>query len=165
MEGWQSPVYCVRLENERVLKRPTGSNPVSSALIMSQTLFTSTGTLRYGLTNLVLDVNQDIVEYYRALLPKWIRTNKQMYPAHISVVRHETPPNMELWNKYAGEEIQFSYSHEIRNSEIYYWLDAWCERLEEIRLELGLPVDSPYTRPPDGFAKTFHITIGNRKNM
>jgi hypothetical protein len=128
-------------------------------------LFTSTGTLRYGYTNLVLDVDQGIVDYYRAMLPKWVRTNKQMYPAHISVVRKEVPPNMQFWGKYAGEQIEFRYSNVIRNSAMYYWLDAWSERLEQIRLELGLPVDSPFTRPPDGFAKTFHVTIGNTKDL
>lgn len=129
------------------------------------TLFTSVGKLRYGYTNLVLDVDQGISDYYRAMLPKWVRTNKQMYPAHISVVRKETPPNMEFWRKYDGEEIEFKYSNVIRWSEIYYWLDAWCERLEQIRVELGLPVDSPYTKAPIGFAKTFHVTIGNTKDL
>jgi hypothetical protein len=130
---------------------------------MERSLFTSTGTLRYGNTNLVLDVDQGIVDFYRAMLPKSIRTNRQMYNAHISVVRKEVPPNMELWGKYAGEQIEFKYSNVIRNGNLYYWLDVWCERLEQIRLELGLPCDSPYTRPPDGFSKTFHVTIGNIK--
>lgn len=128
-------------------------------------LFTSTGTLRYGYTNLVLDVDQGIVDFYRAMLPKWIRTNRQMYPAHISVVRKEVPPNMQFWGKYAGEQIEFQYSNIIHNGTMYYWLNAWCKRLEEIRQELGLPVDSPYTRPPADFAKTFHITIGNIKEQ
>ncbi len=128
-------------------------------------LFKSTGTLRYGFTNLVLDVDQGIVDYYRALLPKSVRTNRQMYPAHISVIRKETPPKMELWNKYSGEQIEFEYSNIIHNGEVYYWLNCWCQRLEDIRVELGLPVDSPYTRPPDGFAKTFHVTLGNIKEL
>lgn len=128
-------------------------------------LFTSTGTLRYGFTNLVLDVDQGIVDFYRAMLPKSVRTNRQMYPAHISVVRKETPPNMDLWGKYAGEEIEFSYSNEIQSGNLYYWLNCWCKRLEDIRVELGLPVDSPWTRPPDGFAKTFHMTLGNIKEL
>jgi hypothetical protein len=128
-------------------------------------LFTSTGTLRYGYTNLVLDVNQGIVDYYRALMPKYIYTNRQMYAAHISVIRKEVPTKMELWGKYAGEKVEFKYSNIVHHGEVYYWLNAWCERLEQIRMELGLPVDSPYTRPPDGFAKTFHITLGNVKNL
>lgn len=128
-------------------------------------LYTSTGTLRYGYTNLVLDVDQGIVDYYRALMPKSISTQRQMYPAHISVVRKEIPPNMQFWGKYAGEQIEFQYSNVIHYGTVYYWLNAWCKRLEEIRQELGLPIDSPYTKPPDGFEKTYHITIGNVKEQ
>lgn len=128
-------------------------------------LFTSTGTLRYGKTvdYLVLDVDQGIVDYYRALMPKWIRTNRQMYPAHISVVRKENAINREFWGKYDGELIEFKYSNIVHSGTVYYWLNAWCDRLEAIRTELGLAVDSPYTRPPDGFEKTFHVTLGNTK--
>jgi hypothetical protein len=132
---------------------------------MEPTFYASTGTLRYGLTNLVLDVDQGISDYYRALMPKYIRTNRQAYDAHISIIRKETPPRMELWGKYNGEVVEFRYSNIVHHGNVYYWLNAWCERLEEIRLEIGLPIDSPYTRPPDGFAKTFHITIGNIKEL
>lgn len=130
-------------------------------------LFTSTGTLRYGKTvnYLVLDVDQGIVNYYRALMPKWIKTNSQLYPAHISVVRKEDAINKEFWGKYEGELVNFSYSNIIHNGQVYYWLNAWSKRLEDIRLELGLQVDSPYTKPPDGLEKTFHITIGNVKDL
>jgi hypothetical protein len=130
------------------------------------TLFTSTGVLRYGSSNVVLDIDQAISDYYRSLMPKWIKTNKQMYPAHISVVRKEPViPKMEYWGKHGGEEIEFSYSNVVRNGTVYYWIDAWSKRLEEVRLELGLTVDSPYTRPPDGMLETFHITIGNTKEL
>jgi hypothetical protein len=43
-------------------------------------------------------------------------------------------------------------------------LNVFSVRLEEIRAELGLPVDAPFHQPPVGFKKTFHITIGNLKN-
>jgi len=125
-------------------------------------LFKSTGKLRYGYTNLVLDVDQEIVRYYRALLPKSIRTNTQMYDAHISVVRKEQP-NMAFWKKYEGEEVEFEYSHEVRNGTLYYWVDAFSKRLEEIRAELELPVHSPYITPPKDYKHTFHITLGNVK--
>ena len=131
---------------------------------MELTLYQSQGTLRYIDNKLIVEVDQGISDFYRALIPKWIRTNKQLYPAHISVVRKEIPPNMKVWGKYEGNEIPFSYSNVIHNGEIYFWLNAWSNQLEQIRLELGLPVDSLYTRPPDGLNKTFHITIGNLKN-
>lgn len=130
----------------------------------SQNLFKSTGTLRYGETKLVLDVDQGIVDYYLSLIPKTIRTNRQMYAAHISVVRNESP-NMELWRKYDEEQIEFQYSNIVHNGTVYYWLNAWCKRLEEIRRELGLVVDEIYTEPPCGFVKTFHISLGNTKEL
>ena len=88
-----------------------------------------------------------------------------MYDAHISVVRKEEPIHVEYWGRYEGQEVEFRYGHKIYHGEVYWWLNCWCERLEEIRLELGLPVDSPYTRPPDGFAKTFHTTVANSKQL
>lgn len=131
-------------------------------------LFQSQGKLRYGKTNVVLDIDQQIVNYYRRLLPKAIShyLQRQMYDAHISVVRKEiVEPKMEFWGKYDGECIDFWYSNAIRNSDVYFWIDVWSKRLEEIRDELGLPNESLYIQPPEGFRKTFHFTIGNRKHM
>lgn len=129
------------------------------------TLFQSIGTLRYGFTHLVLDVDPEIVRYYRALIPKYIHTNPQMYAAHISVVRKEVPPNLQFWGKYAGEKVVFHYSNAIHYGTAYYWINVFSKRLEEVRVELGLSVDSPYTQPPEGFLKTFHITLGNIKTL
>ena len=129
-------------------------------------MFLAQGKLRYGNTNVVLDIDQGIVSYYRKLLPKSIShyLQSQMYDAHISVVRKEiVKPRMEFWGKYEGETIDFCYSNEVRNSEVYYWLDVWSLRLEEIREELGLPNESLFIKPKDGFKKTFHITLGNFK--
>jgi hypothetical protein len=132
------------------------------------TLHTSTGVLEYARTEnygfrCVLGIDQEISNYYRALLPKWISTNRQMYPAHVSVVRKEVPPNLDVWGRHDGEVIEFQYEHFVYNDETYFWLNVFCSRLEEIRAELGLPVSSPITRPPSGFLKCFHTTIGNCK--
>lgn len=127
----------------------------------------SIGVLKYSkeLRSLRVEVDPGISDYYRSLIPKWIVTRKQMYEPHISVVRKEIIPasNISLWGKYEGEEIEFYYSNIVRFGTVYCWLNVFCEKLEKIRLELGLPVDSIYTRPPDGFAKTFHMTLGNNK--
>lgn len=131
-------------------------------------MFETQGRLRYSIHpevgyKLIVEVDPAISHYYRSLVPKYVYLKPQMYPAHISVVRKETPPKIEFWGKYEGEFVTFSYDNYIQNGKVYYWLNAFSKRLEEIREELGLPVDSPYTRPPDGLAKTFHITIGNLK--
>ena len=132
-------------------------------------LYKSIGTLRYenkgGKYKLIVEVDQGISDYYRSLIPKWITVNPQMYRAHISVVRREIPVNLEYWGKYEGEKIEFSYEGIVRQGTVYFWLNVFCVRLEEIRKELGLPVRSEYTIPPEGFTKCFHCTIGNQKEL
>lgn len=133
------------------------------------TLYESSGPLRYSQGNfgyrLVVDVDKELAEYYRSLIPKWISTNKQMYPPHITVVRcyKELPVNLKPWGKYEGEIINFQYENIVHSGKVYFWLNVFCKRLEVVRAELGLPVTSEYTRPPEGYLKCFHCTIGNIK--
>lgn len=126
----------------------------------------STGILRYSNDpyKLILEVDQGISDYYRWFVPKSVRLNKQMYPAHISVVRKELPKNLEFWAKYQGQEISFQYSNIVHWGNVYYWLNAYSDELVRIRLELGLPDATNLTRPPDG-EPCFHITIGNLKRL
>jgi hypothetical protein len=135
-------------------------------------MFSSIGTLHYdpkrqegGFYKLTAAIDPEITRYYRALVPRSVRLNPQLYAPHISVVRREVPPKMENWKKHEGEEIEFFYDGYIHNDETYFWLNIFCVSLEEIRTELGLPVSSPYTLPPDGFNKCFHSTIGNTKRL
>lgn len=129
-------------------------------------MFKSTGRIRYFTQPLkvIVEVDQQISEYYRTLVPRYIRLNRQAYPAHISVVRKETPPNMEFWNRYEKEWVEFEYEPYQYNNATYYWLNVFCPRLEEIRRELGLSLTSGITRSPDGRHK-FHCTIGNCKHV
>lgn len=129
-------------------------------------LYPSIGLLRYsGKTRLVVEVDPVIGDYYRSLIPKYLNPQRPRWGTHITVVREEkeTPVNTEAWGKYDGQPIEFFYSPEIHTGKIYFWLLAYCVFLEEIRAELGLPVVSQYTLPPDGFQKAFHITVGNLK--
>jgi len=128
-------------------------------------LFQSVGRLVYGTDKLIVEADQGISDFYRALIPKYYRVRPQYYPAHISVIRKETPSLLQYWRKYQGEPIAFNYEPFPYNGEVYWWLNVFCVRLEEIRQELGLEVSSPYTRPPDGFAKCFHMTLGNVKGL
>lgn len=132
------------------------------------TLHTSIGTLHYSVGHshsLRVNIDQGIMLYYRALIPKSISTNKPMYEAHISVVRKETPVHLDHWEKYEGHEVEFQYEPIVRFGEVYCWLNCFSVRLEEIRVELGLAVHSLYTLPPEGFKKCFHSTIGNFKEL
>jgi hypothetical protein len=127
----------------------------------------SVGKVRYSLEPLLkatLDVDPGIVAFYRSLVPKSIRLNSQMYAPHISFVRKEIPPNMDVWGKYEGEEIEFEYSNIIHFDDVYAWLDVHSLRLQEIRMELGLPHMRRHSGSPDGFSQSFHITIGNFKS-
>ncbi len=128
----------------------------------------SSGTLRYHSDpyKLTVEVDPEIVRYYRSLVPKSIKLNQQMYAPHISVVRNEIPKNMEVWGKYDGQKIMFCYSNWVYFGTVYAWLNAFSEELERIRIELGLPVRTEYIRPPaDKWIKCFHITIGNQKTL
>lgn len=117
----------------------------------------STGILEYGNGNsglkLTVKIDPNIYFYYRSLIPKAICLNHQKFEPHISVVRKEIPQNMNFWGKYEKEKVEFEYDSFVYHGEIYYWLNAYSKRLEEIRLELGLPLSR----------KIFHITLGNIK--
>lgn len=135
---------------------------------MSEILHKSIGVLRYSNDDgpqLVLRVDQGISDFYRSLIPKWLNAQGQRWPAHVTVVRKdkEYPPDMRTWNRYQGEHVSFLYSPTIHQGKVYWWLNVFCVRLEEIRRELGLPVRSEYTLPPEGFTKCFHTTIANMK--
>jgi len=125
-------------------------------------MYKSTGTLRYGQTNLVLDIDPEIVRYYRTFLSRKMFTNLQLYPAHISIVRKEVPL-WELWGKHAGRSIEFEYDGVIHHGTMYWWLNCWSKELEEIRTELGLPLEGKYFQAPAGYVHTWHITLGNTK--
>ena len=132
-----------------------------------ETLYPSVGTLSYSHRGyrLVVEVDRGIVDFYRSLIPKWMPVFKSRYSAHVTVVREdkEEPVHKEYWGKHQGEKITLFYSSEIHQGEVYYWLNVFCVRLEDIRLELGLSARSEYTIPPEGFRKCFHMTIANKK--
>lgn len=129
-------------------------------------MFKSVGKLIYFENHykLIVAVDNEISYYYRALIPKYLQVRKPMYSSHISVVRNEVPPNLNRWGKYQGLEVNFEYESFIYNDELYYWLNAYSPILENVRVDLGLPNLSQYTRSPDGKHK-FHITIGNTKHL
>ncbi len=118
----------------------------------------SKGLFKYDDNRAFVLVDQGIADFYRSIIPKSIFVNPQRYPAHISVVRNEIPPNMTVWGKYQGIEIDFEYFPTIMQDETYFWLDVRCNKLEEIREELGLKAFPPWRN-------MYHITIGNCKEI
>lgn len=131
-------------------------------------MFTSVGRLEYSANpyKLIVKVDPEISRYYFYQITQvaHIDLNRQRYAPHISVVRKETPVNLEYWNKYKNLKIIFEYDHYVYNDKTYYWLNVFSEQLESIRKELGLTRVSAITRSPDGRHK-FHMTIGNKKDL
>jgi hypothetical protein len=132
---------------------------------MYEILHESIGVLNYsGVNRVVLLIDQEIADYYRSLIPKYLPTNRPRWAAHVTLVREEKEEvvHREFWGRYEGEQVQFLYAPIIQLDETYFWLNIFCVRLEELRLELGLPCMSWHV-PPAGFRKTFHTTIANSK--
>lgn len=127
-------------------------------------MFLSSGLLKYSNNplKLIVEVDPEIINFSRALIPKYIRLNKPMFAPHISVVRNAIPSNMNYWGKYHNELISFKYESYAYNDELYYWLNCYSIELEDIRVELGLRPFGDVTWSPDGRHK-FHTTIGNLK--
>ncbi|RTK93317.1 MAG: hypothetical protein EKK64_10430 [Neisseriaceae bacterium] len=128
-------------------------------------LHKSKGTLLYGIDDkpkLIVKIDPDIYFFYRNLIPKSNSYNPQKYSPHISVVRNESPLNMEHWGKYEKKEIEFLYNSNVQKGEKYIWLNVYSLELEKIRNELGLRNDL-YEKTHPSYIKTFHITLGNIK--
>ncbi len=128
-------------------------------------MFVGQGKIEYhnDPLKIIVSVDQEMVNYYRQLIPKYKRVYKQRYPGHISVVRNERPENYRVWYKHSSRLIEFQYNNVIYNDEVYYWLEVVCPQLEDIRAELGLPNTSQWTKSPTG-GHSFHITLGNVKH-
>lgn len=128
-------------------------------------MFKSNGILQYGPgIRAVIWVDQGIAEYYRKMIPKYYYVQPQMYKAHITVVRtNKENPTIAVWNKYNGEEISFKYDNQIRTDGTYWYLNAYSEKIGDIREELGLP---RFRFGELGAERSsYHITIGNVKHQ
>lgn len=108
----------------------------------------------------IVDVDKEITRYYRNwfLREKHIILEQPSWDAHISVIRGEpqVKRHPELWKKYHGERVDFTYVHgdyrscpDEKNGGTYYWINIACPKLSHIRQEMGLPV-----------GWHFHITFG-----
>jgi hypothetical protein len=81
-----------------------------------------------------------------------LRLNRPIFGTHATIVRHtEDVPNMALWGKYEGMEIDIEYDVVVRNHFGFWSLPVYNDRFQEIRHELGLPPE-----------RDFHITIGRQ---
>lgn len=131
-------------------------------------LHKSNGVLRYSHDNkvgfkLILEVDRGIYFFYRNLIPKYYHVQPQAHHPHISIVRKETPVELDYWEKHAGERISYVYDIDIKHDNRYWWLDCYSKEFDSIRAELGLTPPKPWTPLPPGFDKRYHMTLGNTK--
>lgn len=111
----------------------------------------------------VVNVNKELTRYYRWWLEfeKHLHLQPPSWDAHISIVRGEKPcPEfIELWKKYQGQRVDFTYEHGIIRVDRshrtddraknavggeYYFIDVKCPLFDEIRKELGLKIGYSY---------------------
>lgn len=106
-------------------------------------------------------VDQDLVDYYYSLIPKYHRVILPRWMAHVSVVRPEDGvTDLSNWGKHHGEIARFVYDPTILYEKGFWWFNLWSVEMENIRRELDLSCKSRITIPPPGYVKCFHCTIG-----
>lgn len=133
-------------------------------------LYQSSGILKYEIIpeygyRVILETQDDLSDYYRSLIPKYIEIRPQKYNSHISIVRKEIPLILENWGKFDGQEIKFLYNNYINFDNRYFWLNCFSKDLETVRTSLGLELKnhSSDNYLLEGYLKRFHLTIGNKK--
>lgn len=131
----------------------------------------TTGILRYSIDDdgywLVAETDPALGAYYLSLLPKHLGARRGRHDTHCTIVRggRDVPAKLSAWGKYEGERVEFNYEHGVLSSGPYYYLRVMSKRFEDIRTELGLPLDNgAYDSPPAPYAKYFHITVANSKD-
>jgi len=104
---------------------------------------------------LVMMCDDEISSYYRSLFyreyPYKGKLTRPVWGTHISVIRGEYIPNINLWGMDANKIIEFEYEGGVIDNNEYYWLKVQCPYLSGLRQKYGL---SPTPR----FG--FHLTVG-----
>lgn len=104
---------------------------------------------------LVLMCDDEISKYYRHMFyteyPWKGKLTRPVWGTHISVIRGEKIPNMNLWGIDSHKIVEFEYEGGVMDNGEYYWLKAKCPYLSSLREKYGL-------RPEPKFG--FHLTVG-----
>lgn len=110
---------------------------------------------------IIVKVDEEICRYYRKLIQFYsptLRLNGSKDGAHITVIagKYERPDesHAKFWGRYEGETIDFQFNPEINSDGEYYWMEVECNRIEDIREELGLKRT---------ILHPWHLTVGNTK--
>lgn len=129
-------------------------------------MYESQAIIKYGPNiRVIAEIDQNIGDYYRSLIPKYYYARGLRYQSHITIVRtnKETPTKMEFWGKHEGRVISFQYDPYIHFDRTYFWLNAYSEEIGEIREELGLSKFRDDRAFGGVLRNEYHITIANIK--
>lgn len=108
-------------------------------------------------SSLVVMLERDDLDlYYQWFITRThgqnMRLQRPMFGTHVTVVRNdEIVPNIHLWGKYEGRKVDIEYDTILRNHTVFWSLPVYNDALQEIRSELGLPLE-----------RDFHITVGRQ---
>lgn len=109
---------------------------------------------------LVLMCDDELSKYYRHIYTKefpWRgKLTRPVWGAHISVIRGERIPNMNLWGESANKIIEFEYDGGVIDNNEYFWLKAKCQFLSDLRSQYGLSKEPKFG---------FHLTIGRTTEL
>lgn len=127
---------------------------------MNITTYSAKGRIKYfddGSISLLIE--QELVDYYRSLIPKYIWRQPTKYPAHITVVRGPVETwNYSRWGLDNGAIYTYNYAPKLNLKGKYCFLDTESIEIGLLREALGLPE----------FRNTFsnyHITIARLYNV
>jgi hypothetical protein len=99
--------------------------------------------------------DDEISKYYREMFyreyPWKGKLTRPVWGTHISIIRGEKIPNMDMWGKDANKIIEFEYEGGVLDNNEYYWLKAKCPYLSDLREKYGLSKEPRFG---------FHLTIG-----
>lgn len=126
-------------------------------------MYHSHGIIRYDAKEhwVRVEVDQGLVDYYWALIPKYFNVVRPRWKAHVSVVRPEDGvTDLSKWGRMEGQIARFVYDPTILYEKGFWWFNLWSVEMENIRRELGLSCKSRITIPPPGYVKCFHCTVG-----
>lgn len=129
-------------------------------------MYESKAIVHYGPDiRVIAEIDQNISDYYRSLIPKYYYAVPQRYRSHITIVRtkKESPSKLEFWGKHQGRQITFHYESYIYFDGTFFWLNAYSEEIGEIRQELGLPKYRDDRAFGGVLRNEYHITIANVK--
>lgn len=114
---------------------------------------------------MVVEIDHDFADYARSLIPKHLHPQRPRHPPHVTVVRKESvDTESKAWVDCHGLKVGVFYDPFIQMDDTYAWYNVYSHVLKAIRIDLGLPPTTEYTRPPHGSAP-FHITVANFKNQ